>query len=367
MTGIYIHLPFCKRKCPYCAFYSGCDLTLLEDYTGALCRNIEAYEGQGIGADTVYFGGGTPSLMSPEQVGRVLESCAKAFVLDSPEVTLEANPSSVTKDKLKGYRSAGVNRLSLGIQSLDDKELSLIGRLHDSEEARRAADAALSAGFDNISGDLMIGIPAQTLDSFDRTVSAMTELPLSHISAYMLKLEEETPFGRNGTGAPCADEETVSDMYLEMVRSLESRGFLQYEISNFSLPGRESRHNMKYWRGEEYLGFGAGAHSFFGGCRYAVPQDTAGFIASPLQQRVITDQSPDRGEEYVMLGLRLREGIDLDRAGELLGDGRGGQMKDFAQRLCEAGLAHLDGSRLSLVPEGFLVSNSIISGLLYGG
>ena len=368
MTGIYVHVPFCARKCPYCAFYSGAySAGRAEAFTEAVLRNIARYEGSGIQADTLYFGGGTPSLLSPGQTGRIVNAAEKAFALSSgsAEVTLECNPCTVTPEKLRALRAAGVNRLSVGFQSTDEEELRLLGRLHTAAQAEKCVLDAAEAGFENISCDLMIGLPGQTAEKLVRSLQTITALPVGHISAYILKAEPGTPFYRQEILASLPEEDAAAELYLETVRLCEEAGFAQYEISNFARPGFESRHNLKYWRCEEYIGIGPGAHSFFGGVRYACPEDTDSFISSEKQFAEITDRSPDPAEEYVMLGLRLREGIELAEALRRgLPEDRLPKMTALAQRLKGAGLCTFDGSRIALSARGMLVSNTIIAELL---
>ena len=362
MTGIYIHVPFCAKKCPYCDFYSvGYRKDTVQGYVQAVVRNIDSFGGRGIKADSIYLGGGTPSLLSPSQVGDILNAAHRAFELSQCEITLEVNPSTVDKQKLEGYRKAGVNRLSIGVQSADKKELELLGRLHDFSRAERAVVDAVSAGFDNISCDIMAGTPGQSLESLERTLDRLTALPIQHISAYLLRIEQGTAFDCDKIRNSVAGEELMSRMYLYMAQKLEKAGFEQYEISNFAKKGFESRHNMKYWTGEQYIGIGPSAYSFFAGSRYHCPRDTEDFIRRDTQSVVVDEESPDRLEEYIMLGLRLARGISLGKLQEL-----GAQVGAIAQRAQlydKAGLCRFDGESICLTPKGWLVSNSIIAEL----
>lgn len=368
MIGLYVHVPFCARKCPYCAFYSGAySRSGAEDFTAAVLRNIAAYEGKGITADTLYFGGGTPSLLTPEQTGSIINAAKQAFALDaeSAEITLECNPCTASPDKLRALRQAGVNRLSVGFQSANDGELALLGRLHTAEQARKTVLDAAAAGFGNISCDLMIGLPDQTRDKLAHSIATLAALPITHISSYILKVEEGTEFYDSGLSEKLPDDDTAAALYLETVRLCQAAGFAQYEISNFARHGAESRHNLKYWRCQEYIGIGPAAHSFFDGKRFACPESLEDFIAAPTQRQLVTDASPDPAEEYIMLGLRLSEGIDLDEALRLgLPPESIDRAEGFIKQLVRSGLAKREGRRLSLTPEGMLVSNSVISGLL---
>lgn len=364
MTGIYIHIPFCKRKCPYCSFYSvEYDKELAEAYVLALRRNIEKYKGEAIFVDTVYFGGGTPSLLSPLQIRDILKSVKESFVLaPDTEITMEANPSSVDSDKLCGYRNAGVNRISFGVQSACNSELMALGRLHDYEHAENAVLQARNAGFKNISCDLMIGTPRQTMESLLTSARTIASLPVNHISAYMLKIEDGTMFDCDWVRDNIADDDEICEMYENLIHVLKTNGFNQYEISNFSKTGCESRHNTKYWTGESYLGFGASAHSYFNRNRYFVPADVYEYVASDFQEEIVSEIKPDRVEEYVMLSLRLTKGINFLKITELGGNPQ--EIYDKAQIFKGTDLCEITEEGIKLTPKGFLVSNSIIAHLL---
>ena len=340
--GLYIHVPFCVKKCPYCDFYSG-EITKTAEYTSAVLRNIARFNER---YDTVYFGGGTPSLL-PSLAGEVLRAAAHT---QDAEITFECNPETVTEAALRELKAAGVNRLSFGVQSLDDTELAALGRIHSAKRAEEAIRLAYNLGFENISADLMLGIPSQTEQSLSRTIEQLTALPITHISAYMLKIEPRTAFGKSPPEIP--DEDAQAALYLQAVSRLSESGFSQYEISNFAKAGYESRHNLKYWRCEEYIGIGPAAHSYYGGKRFAVPRDLAAFIEGEAQPEKLTDDHPDQAEERIMLGLRLTEGIPLTA--------------DLTERLSliPKHLYKTENNRLSLTPEGFLVSNEIISILI---
>lgn len=342
--GLYIHVPFCVKKCPYCDFYSVPHSGWkTKDYEAAVIRNIKRY---GLQYDTVYFGGGTPALF-PYQIGKILEA---ADYTEDAEITVECNPDSVDECALLYLRKSGVNRLSFGVQSLSIEELSALGRTHHPERAKAMIRLAAKLGFENISADLMLGIPHQTEQSLSRTIAELCELPITHVSAYILKIEPNTVFGKKPPELP--DEDVQAALYLQAVELLEAGGFAQYEISNFAKPGYESRHNLKYWRCEEYVGIGSAAHSYYGGKRYAVPRSLAKFLENEAQPEEPTDDAPDREEERIMLGLRLTEGIPLT--------------SELAERLAliPKHLYKTENGRVALTPEGFLVSNEIISLLI---
>ena len=286
----------------------------------------------------------------------MLEAVDRSFDVYDTEITLEANPCTADFTKLCEYREAGVNRISFGVQSADDTELEKLGRLHDFSRAEKAVYDAVKAGFENISCDIMLGTADQTMQSLENSVDALVSLPVQHISAYMLKIEKGTPYDCDRIRNAAADEDLVGDMYLRTVEMLGAAGFAQYEISNFAKEGFESRHNLKYWTGESYIGIGASAHSFFGGRRYFCPRDIDSFISSELQPEIIEDDAPDAAQEYLMLGLRLTEGVRLERFGE-----SAQSIAQKAEMYEKYELCSLVNGRLSLTAKGFLVSNSLIA------
>lgn len=361
--GIYIHIPFCQRKCPYCDFYSVVsDEKLRHSYIDKLIVNIKNSNEKGL-FDTVYFGGGTPSLIEPCDIARVISALYETFdFLSDCEITMEANPNSVTLERLKGYKEAGVNRISFGVQSAHDNELLALGRLHNFSEAENSVMMARSAGFENISCDLMLGTPHQTLDSLKDSIHKLCSLEIPHISAYMLKIEEGTAYDCEAIKNCVADEDTLSDMYLLMCNELESLGYGQYEISNFAKDGKASRHNLKYWTGEDYLGFGPSAHSLKNGKRFYVESDFKKYLESDLQTELIEDDSPDKLEEYMMLSLRLSTGLDYKKLSSLGGNEKA--LKESCKKFLKVGLIKETESGIRLTKEGFLVSNGIIYELI---
>ncbi len=360
--GIYIHVPFCGRKCAYCDFYSTAYSRQAADgYISAVLRNLRHYSDRTRPTDTLYFGGGTPSLLTPDQLGNIITEVRTDFNLTpTAEITLEANPSALTRERLEKLRETGINRLSIGVQSMRDDELRFLDRTHDSARAERTVREAHAAGFGNISCDLMLALPGQTRDALLYSIDRLAELPIQHISAYILKVEDGTPFARDGIASQLPDGDLTAELYLAAVEALESRGFSQYEISNFARPGFESRHNTRYWKCEDYLGIGPAAHSCCGGVRFAVPRDLQAFIDSPVQPTEVTDDSPCSSQERIMLGLRLTEGIALSD----FPDERSAIEKKIPA-LESAGYCRFDGERLSLTPRGFLMSNQIIGFLAF--
>lgn len=365
--GLYVHVPFCARKCPYCDFYSlPYRKAAAEEYSNAVLAEMESR--QGPAADTLYFGGGTPSLLPPQAIGRIREAAVRYYHLpDSAEVTLEANPNTLHAARLAEYRAAGINRISLGVQSAVPQELRALGRTHSPEQAAQAIRTAFDAGISNISADLMLGIPYQTADSVRDSLRFLTGLPLQHVSAYLLTPEEHTPFWDSPLLRFCAQEDALAGIYHTAADWLERAGFLQYEISNFARPGMESRHNLKYWTCEEYLGFGPAAHSFYGRRRFCHPPDLDRYCAGGWREPQITDTYAAGAcpslEERILLGLRLSRGIPLSWLDELPAEAVRG-FRQTASRFQTAGLAAISSGRLALTRRGFLVSNQLLSELL---
>lgn len=360
--GIYIHVPFCGKKCSYCDFYSvAYSSECISRYIGAVIRNIRHYSDIKINVDTIYFGGGTPSLLTSEQVSEIISGIRENFMVNpDAEITLEANPNTVTSRKLENLRQAGINRISFGVQSLINNELKFLGRTHSAERAVKAALDAYGAGFENISCDLMIGIPKQTPESLKYSIEKLSELPVQHISAYILKTEKGTPFDCREIHSLLPDEDETADLYLQMVHILENYGFMQYEVSNFAKPGFESIHNCRYWKCLDYLGIGPSAHSCCFGKRFAVERNLKSFIESSFQQTYVTDDSPCGFEETAMLRLRLKDGLDVTQTGL-----HRTVIEKKIPSLIQAGYAKFDGRFLSLTPKGFLMSNSIIEYLIF--
>jgi len=355
--GIYIHIPYCAKKCPYCDFFSeSYNKKSVMEYTEAVIRNLKYYSGNRI-VDTIYFGGGTPSLMPAECISEIIRTVRENFIMsENPEITLEANPNTINENKLSELNIAGLNRLSIGVQSLADSELKTLGRTHTAEKALSAITDAYKAGFRNISCDMIIGIPEQTSESIAYTIKKLSELPVNHISSYILKIEENTAFNNPDFISRMPDDDTVSDMYLFMVSELEKNNFIQYEISNFAKTGFQSRHNNKYWKCQDYLGIGTSAHSCFEGKRFAVPPDIKRFIENPVQDIYITDENPCGFQEYAMLRLRLREGLDVSGYPEIISK---------TPELIKSGYINFDGKKISLTSKGFLMSNSVIEYLIF--
>lgn len=367
--GVYIHFPFCGKKCPYCDFYSvAYSKELAEKYKYAVIRNIRDYSQKfgKIHIDTIYFGGGTPSLVDGDYWSVILGEIYKNFiVISNPEVTIEANPSGCSKARLENLYKNGINRISLGVQSLNAAELVSLGRTHTPITAVNAINNAYSAGFRNISADVMLGILGQDTTSLRKTISALAVLPLTHISTYILKIEEGTDFFYQKIQDKLPDDDHVADIYLSAVKTLNDIGFRQYEISNFAKNGFKSQHNLHYWNCEEYIGIGPGAHSYFNGKRYGVPRDLAVFIDSNVQQIEITDENPGTFEEFAMLKFRLMEGINLCSLQDKFGF-NADQLLKKCKIFIDEKLINYENGSISLSPTGCLISNKIIGDLFFG-
>ena len=351
---IYLHIPYCRSKCRYCDFYSSPGARgVPQPYVDALLRELKKNTRR---PDTLYFGGGTPGLLSPAQVAQLVEAAAP---LPGAEITLEANPDGVTAETLRGFRAAGVTRLSFGVQSADDAQLRRLGRTHTAARAAEALRLARDAGFPELCGDIMLALPHYTNAEFDATLALLRQGGCTHISAYLLKIEPGTAFARfPPDGLPDAD--AAADFYLYAVRQLEAAGYRQYEISNFARPGHEGRHNLLYWNCRDYLGIGPAAHSCMAGLRSYWPDDVHSFIdgSATEQEEGVCD-----AEDFLLMQLRLTRGLDLQEYARWGGHFTAPQQAFLRQ--CEAaGYARFDGGRLQLTPAGMVVQNAILENLL---
>ena len=367
-AGVYLHSPFCKSRCSYCDFatdvYRSSDA--VERYVTALCSEIPGSTGDVVYADSVYFGGGTPSLLSPRQVERILLQVSSYFdVSTGAEITMEMNPATVTADTLRDYRELGVNRASFGVQTFDDRELKLLARGHDANDARTTFRLLRDAGFDNISFDLIAGLPGQTLKGWERNLDEALAMQPEHMSLYLLEIHEGTPLAEqvNSGRRPQPDEELTAEMYEQMVDRLTAAGYEQYEISNFARPGFDSRHNTKYWRLDPVYGFGVSAHSFDGYQRYSNERDTAAYV-----ERIensfggeVHREKIDVASEFLFLGLRLTKGIDLEDYQRRFGIDPQEKYADELSRCVADGLIEFGEGRLRLTRRGMLFSNEVFS------
>lgn len=356
--GLYIHIPFCEKKCNYCDFYSAFyNKDTLSVYLSALKGEIKKWGGKlHRPIDTVYIGGGTPSLLGEHIIS--LTDCIKEnfVVTDDAELTVEANPSS-SGEFLAFAKAAGVNRLSIGVQSGCDDTLKILGRTHTAADAVQTVANARKLGFDNISVDLMIALPHSNLKTLSRDIDFMLSLNPEHISAYILKIEQNTVFAKKYDTLCLPDDDAAAEQYLYMCEALQKNGYNHYEISNFARCDNVSRHNMKYWVGEDYLGIGPAAHSCVDGKRFYYPRDLWGFIKNP---QTVPDGESGGREEQLMLGLRLSQGVDLSQIyGEIPK-----AIKEKIHLLEKAGYIKASLPHISLTDSGMLISNSIITELL---
>ena len=372
--GLYIHVPFCRSKCQYCDFYSLAtkDDKLIDGYLDAVCDHIkEAGElAPGYRVDSIYFGGGTPTFFGADGMAVILTTIRRNFdVANDAEITFEANPDSVSDRLLHRLRAEGFNRVSLGIQSDDEEMLKKLGRPHTYAQAVTAYHRIRKAGFRNVSIDLMYGLPGQDIYHWQQTLDNVLRLLPEHVSCYALKVEEGTPFAQMENALNLPDADTVADMYLAAVETLRGRGYKQYEISNFCRKGQVSRHNMKYWLGGEYLGFGPAASSDFAGKRFTLKRDLQAYITGIRDGGNIMEEMEEipmreRAGEYLMLRLRTSQGIDAQEYEKLF-------LLPFApledvleQRRRSFHATQTDSGRWVLTPKGYLVSNDIITDLL---
>ena len=356
--GLYIHIPFCKQKCSYCDFYSrAAHSDETENYIRSLKGTFSGLKDYvaGRSVSSVYIGGGTPSLLGKNIVPLMKSVFDNFDVLPQAEITAEANPESA-KDFLQPAMDAGINRISIGIQSSSDKMLKTLGRLHNPDEAKAAVLKAESVGFKNISGDLMIALPGSDISDLDRDIDFLLSLPLNHISTYILKAEKNTPLYSKRSLLP--NEDTAAKMYLHTCWRLQNAGFSHYEISNFAKPGFEGKHNLGYWQCGEYLGVGPGAHSFINGKRFYYPRDLKSFLMG--NKPLFEDEGGSLSEKF-MLALRLKTGVLFVDYPFLKKEAA----KEKIARLEAAGYLNKTDKGISLTDKGFLVSNTIITELLY--
>lgn len=352
-------MPFCKSKCGYCDFYSMCAGNTAA-YVQKIKQQLEIWGGRITRPiDTLYFGGGTPSVLG-DGIADIITAAKNNFNFCSAEITVEANPADNLEDFFAAILKAGANRLSLGVQSAVDSELEILGRRHNFLAAAKTVKAARKAGFDNISVDLMLGIPEQTEQSLSFTLDRFCELEPDHISAYMLKIEKNTPFYEKKEFLTLPDDDQTAELYTQACTTLQSRGYAQYEISNFAKKGKYSRHNLKYWNCDEYLGLGPAAHSFIDGKRYYFSADLDAFMQNPV---MIEDGNGGTAQEYAMLRLRLSDGIVFGEFEKRFGRTPSQKFIKKAQDLAAHGFMLCDGKSVCLTQKGFLVSNTIIGGL----
>jgi oxygen-independent coproporphyrinogen-3 oxidase len=375
-AGIYIHIPFCRSRCSYCDFATGIyDADAAERYVRSVAREIASYGETSAQetVDTIYFGGGTPSLLSPDQLRQLLDVVHQRFdVSEDAEVTLEMNPGTVELHTLEEFRSLGLNRASFGAQTFDDRELARLGRSHTSDQTRHTFRQLRAAGFNNVSLDLIAGLPGQTVAQWERNVQEALAMRPEHLSFYLLEVHAGTPLANHiRTGMqPKPDEELAAEMYELMLDHAAAAGYQHYEISNLCLPGYGSRHNTKYWTGAPYYGFGCSAHSYDGHARrWSNERDVAAYVKlieeaqSPIVERRDLNES-DRRSEAIFLGLRMMEGYNVRDYHERFGGDLVEQHRDELTRFSEAGLIELNDEVLKLTRTGALLSNEVFAAFI---
>ncbi|MEX2660831.1 MAG: radical SAM family heme chaperone HemW [Vicinamibacterales bacterium] len=371
--GLYVHIPFCNSICNYCNFNRGLfDAALKDRYVDALEREIRL-SADGSPADTIFFGGGTPSLLEPAEIGRLIAACRASFDMPADaEVTLETNPETSSDARMQGFREAGVNRVSFGVQSFRDEELRRLGRIHSVARARDAVQEARGAGFDNISLDLMMWLPQQTPADWHSNVDALIDVGPEHASLYLLELYPNAPLKEDmaRAGWSQAPDDDAAEMYLWSLGRLEAAGYRQYEISNVARPGRASRHNLKYWQDAEWLGFGCGAHSTRRGVRWKNVSSTEDYISrlietsGPVALSLVADRREmtpaERLGDALFTGIRLTEGVDIQAIGAKYGVDVWSRYEMALEPFIVEGLVHREGPRLRLSRNGMLVANEIM-------
>lgn len=368
MASIYFHIPFCKRLCGYCDFYRSVKLRYIPQVVEAMHAELEAQEGflHDRAIHTIYFGGGTPSLLAPCEIERLVEAVKARYDCSAlEEVTIEVNPDDITPDYVAELRKTSVNRISMGVQSLDDRCLEFMGRRHSAEQARKAVRMLQKTGYDNISVDLIFGVPGFGEAELDATLQGFLAMKVQHISAYHLTVEPNTRFGRMAAKGELTEiEESSSESYFMRVHdALTAGGFEHYEVSNYALEGFRSKHNSSYWRGVEYLGIGPGAHSFNGDMRRWCDQEVEEYIGGvEYGSEVLTAR--DKLNEYVMTSLRCAEGFSLDRVAAEFGEAQRRRLEREASKTEMQGLLIVDNGNVRIAPEKMLLSDLAITALI---
>ncbi len=382
-AGVYLHIPFCKSRCSYCDFATDVFKSdaIVESYVEALIREIRNRKSEvssrkseveiqnpksKIQTDTIYFGGGTPSLLSPRQLEKILGAVEEKFdVAADAEITMEMNPATMTLETVRAYRGLGVNRASFGAQTFDDRELKRLGRRHTADDVRGTIELLRRAGFDNVSFDLIAGLPRQTLQDWERNLDEALKLTPEHLSLYLLEIHEGTPLAEQirSRRQPLPDEDLSGAMYETMLEKTAAKGYAQYEISNFSLPGFESRHNSKYWTLDAVYGFGVSAHSFDGAHRFANERDTAKYVAliENESSAEVFRETSELAAEFIFLGLRLAKGVDLAVYEKLFGINLREKYAADLARLAEYELIEMTATNLKLSRRGMVYSNEVFS------
>lgn len=362
--GIYIHIPFCEGKCPYCSFYSlNSEEELRSLYVQKVERELIKW-GNTLKkpVDTIYFGGGTPSLMNSDKIVDILESINKSFHILDAEITIEVNPADYKLVDFEKLKFSGINRVSIGMQSLEDNELKILGRRHSANDVFSTYENAKKSGIENISVDFIIGTPSQTLKSLDRVVNFCKENNISHLSSYLLKIEENTPYYENSSLLNFLSDDECSDFYIYLSEKMEKLGYNHYEISNFAISGKESKHNLKYWNLEDYLGIGPSAHSLIGRKRFYYENNIHKFNN---EAKIISEGLGKTEEEYLMLKLRLAKGLQAYEYEKKFGHEIPKVYFEKMAKYEALKLVIIDENGIKLTKKGFLLSNKVISDLIF--
>lgn len=371
-AGVYLHIPFCKSRCSYCDFATDVFKSneIVEAYVDALIKEVQSPKSKvkspKTKVDSIYFGGGTPSLLSPKQLEKILKAVHEKFdVAENSEITMEMNPATMTLETVREYRNLGVNRASFGAQTFDDTELKRLGRKHTASDVRETIELLRKADFTNVSFDLIAGLPRQTLQDWERNLTEALKLNPEHLSLYLLEIHEGTPLAEQirSKRQPLPDEDLSAEMYELMLEKTSAKNYAQYEISNFSLPNFESRHNSKYWTLDQVFGFGVSAHSFDGISRYANERDTAKYVEmiEKNNSAEIYREKIDIASEFIFLGLRLDKGIDLENYKKRFGIDLIEKYAEDLERLKNLELIETSGNFLKLTSKGKLYSNEVFS------
>ena len=367
--GLYVHIPFCVRKCNYCDFCSFpiSNVNSKDEYISRLCDEIASYKDKNLALDSIFFGGGTPSLLEPSEFEKICSCICETFnVMPECEFTIEANPKTIDAKKLAAFKNCGVNRISIGLQSIHENEMKSLGRIHNFVDFLESYNLARACGIENINIDLMYAIPGQTMDSFKTTLETVVGLSPEHISLYGLILEEGTPFYEWKDKLDLPGEDAECSMYDFATDFLRDRGYNHYEISNYAKSGFECKHNLKYWRCKEYIGVGLSAYSYFDGHRFGRGRDMNAYLLASDAEYEYNEKTDvtAMAYEYVMLGIRLREGISLSEYKEKFGCDFLFGREDAISNMIQGGYAAIDGDRLYLTERGFYISSYLLTELI---
>ena len=371
--GLYIHVPFCRKKCPYCDFYSinyGYKGNIETHYFDSVNQELLSYKKdlkkRKKVIDTIYIGGGTPSIVNLSNIKNILKTIRKNFKIKKPEITIEVNPKDCDEPEFKYLKKIGINRLSFGMQSANDSELYILGRKHSFLDLKSSIEMARQAEFKNISVDIMLGIPYQTINELDKTLNKINELDIQHVSAYLIKIEKDTVFNKQSVIDKLPSEDDQEKLYLHTVKVLDKMGFTQYEISNFSKIGYESKHNKKYWDMQEYIGIGPTAHSYYNDQRYSMERNIYKYINMKDKRNFIYQYQDKPGDinEYLMIKLRTTIGININEMNQIYPQILVNEILYKIKKYCDSRCINIIDGYIRLTPQGFIIFNSILTNLM---